>query len=182
VTGADKRRAVFLDRDGVLLRAVVRHNRPYAPTTSEEVQIIDGVPAACSELSRLGFVLILVTNQPEVARGTLSRQFVDETNEFVKKTLGLDEVCVCDHDNADHCDCRKPKPGLITAAAERMSVDLPSSIVVGDRWRDIEAGKRAGCMTVFIDYRYDEKPPERPDHAASSLAAALPWIRARLGR
>jgi len=171
------RRAVFLDRDGVLIRPIIRDRKPYAATSPQEVHIIDGVPEACAELSRLGFLLILVTNQPDVARGKISRAFVDETNAALAKVLGLDDVQVCDHDNANNCACRKPKPGLMTQAAKKLSIDLACSIAVGDRWRDIEAGRRAGCKTVFIDYGYDEALKEAPDHIASSLPAAVNWIR-----
>jgi D-glycero-D-manno-heptose 1,7-bisphosphate phosphatase len=170
------KQAVFLDRDGVLIRAVVRGNKPYAARTMDEVEIIDSAVGACAELSRLGFVLIVVTNQPDVARGKISRAFVDDVNALTIQKLGLDYAYVCDHDNADHCNCRKPKPGLMTRAAAEHGIDLASSIMVGDRWRDIEAGKNAGCKTVFIDYGYDEPLPLPPDHIAPSLAAAVAWI------
>lgn len=170
------RRAVFLDRDGVLIRAIVRDNKPYAAVSHDEVRIIEGVKEACAELSRAGFLLILTTNQPDVARRKITRQFVDEVNGRLVDELGLTDARVCDHDNADNCICRKPKPGLMTTAAADYGIDLASSIVVGDRWRDIEAGKNAGCKTVFIDYGYDEKVGKQPDHVSSSLAGATPWI------
>ena len=177
---SSQRRAIFLDRDGVLLQPIIRDRKPYAATTPAEVQVLDGVSEACAELSRLGFLLVLITNQPDVARGKTSRRFVDETNEAIARAMGLDDIQVCDHDNFDHCSCRKPKPGLIMQAAEKLSIDLAASIVVGDRWRDIEAGKSAGCRTVFIDYNYNEEIIETPDHIASSLPAALNWIRSQV--
>lgn len=174
---AASRRAVFLDRDGVLIEAVIRDRKPFAATSQADVHVIAGVPEACYTLSELGFLLVMVTNQPDIARGKISRQFVDDTNAALAARLALDAVQVCDHDNADNCACRKPQPGLITSAAKTLSIDLASSIVVGDRWRDIEAGKRAGCKTIFVDYGYDEQRPAAPDHIATSLPAAIGWIR-----
>ena len=171
------RRAVFLDRDGVLIRPIIRDGKPYSAVGPEDVHIIEGVPEACAELSGFGFLLIMVTNQPDIARGKVSREFVDETNAALAKALGLDGVELCPHDNADECACRKPKPGLMIQAADRLGIDLASSVMVGDRWRDIEAGRRAGCRTVFVDYGYDEALEEQPDHIAASLSAAVGWIR-----
>lgn len=171
---------MFLDRDGVLIHSIVRDGKPFSASMPDEVRIIRGVKDACTELSRAGFLLIMVTNQPDIARRKISREFVDETNAALARELGLDAVEVCGHDNADNCACRKPKPGLMTEAAGRLNIDLASSVVVGDRWRDIEAGQRAGCSTVFIDYGYDEALTRTPDHVAGSLAEAVPWIRAQI--
>lgn len=170
------RRAVFLDRDGVLIRTHVRDGRPYAITVGEPVEIIGGVVEACARLKQLGFVLVMATNQPDVANGLTPRSFVDETNALLAKTLGLDDVEVCFHTDADHCDCRKPEPGLLIAAAKKLGIDLARSFMVGDRWRDIEAGQRAGCRTILIDYHYTGEKVVAPDHTASSLSAALDWI------
>lgn len=170
---------MFLDRDGVLIEAQVRDNKPYAAESINDVRVIAGVREACAELKRLGFLLVLVTNQPDVARGRITREFVDEVNRRLLTELGLDAAQVCDHDDADDCACRKPKPGLMIEAAENLSIDLAASFVVGDRWRDIEAGRRAGCRTVFVDHGYDEKLSNPPDHTAPSLSAAMTWLRAQ---
>ena len=174
-----KQRGIFLDRAGVLIRAIVREKRPYAVSKMEEVQILDGVPEACATLSSLGYLLVLTTNQPDVARGKITRSFVDAVNIELSRRLNLDDVEVCDHDDGDHCICRKPKPGLMVRSAEKLSIDLASSIVVGDRWRDVEAGMNAGCKTVFVDYGYDEILKARPDHVAPSLYGAVDWIRSQ---
>ena len=178
--GGGALRAIFLDRDGVLIEAIVRGNKPYAATTPEEVHIIAGVPQACQALAALGFVLVMTTNQPDVPRGKIARSFVEDTNAALARTLGLDDVEVCYHDNADDCACRKPRPGLMVQAAQKLGLDLAGSIVVGDRWRDIEAGHKAGCKTVFIDYGYDEALTRAPDHVAPSLPAAMPWIESQV--
>jgi D-glycero-D-manno-heptose 1,7-bisphosphate phosphatase len=180
VNSALQRRAVFLDRDGVLIHAIVRDNKPYAVTLPHEIRIIDGVPDACEKLSQLGFLLVMVTNQPDVARGKVAREFVEETNAMLASKLHLDDVETCFHDNSDDCDCRKPNPGLLTAAARKLSIDLNSSIVVGDRWRDVEAGRRAGCKVIFIDYGYDEPLRSVPDHNSKSLLDAVGWIQKQI--
>ena len=175
-----RRRAVFLDRDGVLIETAVRNGKPYAITETEPAILIDGVSEACAKLKEAGFLLVLVTNQPDVARGTTSREFVERTNNTLKRTLGLDDARACCHQASDHCHCRKPKPGLLTDAAGPMAIDLAASIMVGDRWSDIEAGRSAGCKTVLIECRYDEPAAQLPDHVASSLLAAVQIGRAHV--
>ena len=169
-------KAVFLDRDGVLNRAVVRDGRPFPPSSIEEVELISGVAEACAELRAVGALLFCVTNQPDVARGTAQREEVAAINQRLQQELALDEVATCYHDDIDDCDCRKPRPGMLIDLAARHSVQLDRSVMVGDRWRDVEAGIRAGCRTVFIDYGYREDSPGTADVTAGSLADALPWI------
>jgi len=173
-----KRRAVFLDRDGVLIETAVRNGKPYAITEAEPAIVIDGVAEACARLKAAGFLLVLVTNQPDVARGTTSIGFVERTNSALKAKLGLDDARACCHQASDQCRCRKPKPGLLIDAAAPMAIDLAASIMVGDRWSDIEAGRNAGCRTVLIECHYDEQAAQSPDHVARSLLDAVPWIAA----
>lgn len=170
------RRAVFLDRDGVLNRALVRDGMPYPPANPSELEILPGVADALAQLRAAGFLLVVVTNQPDVARGTTSRAQVDEINGLLAAQLPLDEFRTCFHDDADHCDCRKPLPGALLSAAREHGIDLSASFMVGDRWRDIEAGRAAGCATVFVDYAYAERRPVQFDHAARSLADAAKII------
>ncbi|MDE2463535.1 MAG: HAD family hydrolase [Alphaproteobacteria bacterium] len=170
------RPCVFLDRDGVLIEAILRNGRPYSASTPDEVKIIPGVREACARLKVMGFLLVMTTNQPDVARGKITRRFVDETNEMLAARLGLDAVQACLHDNADRCACRKPKPGLMLDAADRLGIDLASSYVVGDRWRDVEAAKNAGCKALLLDYGYDEAIQAEPDFVTGSLASAATWI------
>lgn len=170
-------KAVFLDRDGVLNASVVRQGKPYPPAGPHELVIIPGVPEALDRLRRAGYLCVVVTNQPDVARGTLTPETLAAIHDALTAALPLDAVEVCAHDDPDGCDCRKPKPGMLTRAAKRLGLSLSDSVMVGDRWRDVEAGRRAGCRTVFIDYNYAEKRPDPPaDHAAPSLAAAVDWI------
>jgi D-glycero-D-manno-heptose 1,7-bisphosphate phosphatase len=166
------RPAVFLDRDGVISRPMIRGRRPYPPGSLAELEILPGVPAALRALKAGGYCLAVVTNQPDIARGTIPRTTVDGMNDWLKSTLPLDAVLTCAHDDADQCQCRKPLPGLITQAARELRVDCAASYLIGDRWRDIEAGRRAGCKTFFIDYGYDEQAPQLYDFRVTSLAEA----------
>jgi D-glycero-D-manno-heptose 1,7-bisphosphate phosphatase len=172
------RRAVFLDRDGVLNRAIVKDGRPYSPQSPAEVEIPDDAPAALQALRAAGLLLVCVTNQPDVARGLQRREVVETINAAVHTALPLDDLLVCYHDDADACDCRKPQPGLLLEAAGRHGIDLDASFMIGDRWKDVEAGRRAGCTTLLIDHGYSEPlPPGRPpDWTARSLAEAAAWI------
>ncbi|HUI78489.1 MAG TPA: HAD-IIIA family hydrolase [Bryobacteraceae bacterium] len=174
---APRRRAVFLDRDGVLNEAIVREGRPYPPAGLEELRIAPGATAALRKLRDAGFLLIVVTNQPDIGRGTQTRQAVDELNAAVKAALPVDEFYVCPHRGAEGCACRKPKPGLLLQAASERNIDLRGSFLIGDRWRDIDAGAAAGCRTVLIDYQYGERGPETaPDYRAGDLSDAAEWI------
>jgi D-glycero-D-manno-heptose 1,7-bisphosphate phosphatase len=174
--GEGLKRAVFLDRDGVLNRAVVRAGRPYPPAAVEEFEILPGVPEAVRRLRDAGFLLIGATNQPDVARGTQRREVVEAMNARLLAEMPIDEIRVC-YEDGDDCPRRKPNPGLLLEAAEAHGIDLSSSYMVGDRWRDVEAGRRAGCRTVFIDRGYDERRPDPPaDHTAADLATAAAWI------
>src|SRR5271157_797535 len=148
--------AVFLDRDGVINRAVVREGRPYSPARLEDVEILSGAISSIQRLAERGYVLIGITNQPDVARGTQSREVVESINAMILSRLPLREIFVCYHDNNDNCDCRKPKPGLILQAADKYGLDLSQSWMVGDRWKDVAAGRAAGLKTIFVDYHYAE--------------------------
>ncbi|MEA2327752.1 MAG: D-glycero-D-manno-heptose 1,7-bisphosphate phosphatase [Thermoanaerobaculia bacterium] len=168
-------KAVFLDRDGVINRAVVRDGKPHPPDTIEELEVLPGVPNALRKLRGAGFRLIVVTNQPDVARGTQTREAVEAMHARLTAELAVDEVVACYHDG-DGCDCRKPKPGALIAAANRHGVELERSFMVGDRWRDIEAGQRAGCRCLFVDHGYAEQQPAGSFVRVPSLAAAADWI------
>jgi D-glycero-D-manno-heptose 1,7-bisphosphate phosphatase len=166
------RPAVFLDRDGVINRAFIREGTPHPPASIRDVHILPEVPEALSALKAHGYTLIVVTNQPDVARGTSSRELVDSIHARLMRELSLDAILTCFHDNADECACRKPKPGLLFRAACDFGIDLAASFMVGDRWRDVQAGRRAGCRTFLIECDYHEKPAEFCDFRVGSLAEA----------
>jgi D-glycero-D-manno-heptose 1,7-bisphosphate phosphatase len=166
-------KAVFLDRDGVINRSIVRGGKPYAPKSFLEIEILPGVKDALIKLRNLGYLNIVVTNQPDISTGLQTIESVDLIHQHLISDLAIDAFYVCPHLDVDFCQCRKPSPGLIIDAAEELRVDVSRSYLVGDRWRDIEAGQRAGCdACFFIDYRYKEKMPCSPFTAVSSLAVA----------
>ena len=172
------RGAVFLDRDGVLNEAVVRDGQPHPPTSPADVVILPGVRAAIDAFREAGLVTVVVTNQPDIARGSTCLDDVALINRTVADALGIDVVVVCPHDDADGCVCRKPLPGMILEAAAQHGIDLTRSVLVGDRWRDVEAGRAAKVPTVFVDRAYDERQPEDADLTVAELADAVPWILA----
>lgn len=169
-------RAVFLDRDGVINRAVVRDGKPYPPASLAEMELTPGVREALQALRQAGFQLIVVTNQPDVARGTTPRAVVDEIHDYLRRTLPIDDIKVCWDPSEAGSRCYKPAPGLLLDAAAERGIDLTQSFMVGDRWRDVGAGKAAGAFTIFIEYDYQESLTERPDAIARSLPEAVEII------
>jgi D-glycero-D-manno-heptose 1,7-bisphosphate phosphatase len=172
------RPALFLDRDGVINRAVIRAGIPCPPASLNELEILPGVPAALQALKAGGYHLVVVTNQPDVARGSTSRELVCEIHAHLADTLALDAILTCFHDDSDECECRKPKPGLLLQAAREFGLDLASSFMVGDRWRDVEAGRRAGCRTFYVDQGYRESVPASWDFRVESLSQAAGMVLA----
>jgi D-glycero-D-manno-heptose 1,7-bisphosphate phosphatase len=164
LTARPAKSAAFLDRDGVLNEAVVLNGKPYPPRDLSELVITTGAPVALEELKRESLLLIVVTNQPDITRGKAGRDDVDKINARLAAILPLGAIEVCAHDDKEQCDCRKPKPGMILRARERFGVDLARSFMVGDRWRDIEAGRRAGCRTILLGNGYGEIFPWAADH------------------
>jgi D-sedoheptulose 7-phosphate isomerase len=176
-TREQNNRAVFLDRDGVLNRAVLRNGKPYPPTSLTELEITPGAKDALERLKARGYKLVMTTNQPDVSRGITKRETVDEINQRIAATVPLDNIYVCPHADEDECACRKPKAGMLQDAAKLYGIDLSSSFMVGDSWRDVEAGQNAGCQTILIDYGYEERQPNRPpDARVQSLSEATEWI------
>ncbi|CAN5884932.1 HAD family hydrolase [soil metagenome] len=168
--------AVFLDRDGVLNRTFVVDGVPHPPQRIDEFVILPGVEEACALLRRRGFRLIVVTNQPDIARGKQTFEGVARLNGALRRRLPVDDVLVCPHDNRDNCDCRKPRPGMLLAAAKAYDIDLANSTMVGDRDKDIEAGRAAGCRTVYVNGGYGRAPVPPADLTVASLREAVPWI------
>lgn len=172
-----KKRAVFLDRDGVLNHAIVKEGKPYPPKSLAELTIPSDVQEALNSLKSAGFLLIGATNQPDVSRGTTLKTTIEAINDKLLKTLPLQEIRVCYHDDKDDCACRKPAPGLLIEAAKEYNIDLQKSIMIGDRWKDILAGERAGCKTIWINHHYLETEPKNPTYVASNMTEAAMWIK-----
>jgi len=169
-------RAVFLDRDGVLTRSITRDGRPFAPTTLDKFELLPGVAEGVARLREAGFRLIVVTNQPDVATGKVRREVVEEMHARLRAWLPLDDIKVCYHADADGCACRKPRPGMLLEAAKQWAVDLGASFMVGDRWRDVSAGKAAGCRTILLECGYAERLVDAPDFVVTSFAEAVSII------
>jgi len=170
------KKAVFFDRDGVLVRSLVRDGKPYAARTIEEFEILPESGGVTRDLAEAGFPLVVFTNQPDVGNGLVERPVVEEMNRILQRTLSLTAIKVCYHSQTEGCACRKPKPGMLIEAASEFDLDLSQSYVVGDRKSDIEAGNAAGCITIFIDCGYDEPSPENPDIVVESLTEAADVI------
>jgi D-glycero-D-manno-heptose 1,7-bisphosphate phosphatase len=174
-------RAVFVDRDGVLNTAVVKQGRPHPPASAAELTFLPGVRERLAELKRLDMRVVCVTNQPDVARQTVTRDAVDEINARVRAEMPLDDLLVCCHDDKDQCGCRKPRPGLLLQAAARLDIDLRRSYMIGDRWKDVACGAAAGCTTVFVDYGYLEPyQGPAPTHTSATAADAFDYVIAQL--
>lgn len=173
IPGQAKVRAIFLDRDGVINHSVIRSGKPYPPDSLTETTIPEDVPSSLQKLKAKGFLLVVVTNQPDVAKGKQRKEVVESINQFLCSKLPIDDIFVCYHTDSDQCDCRKPKPGMLLDAAKKWNIDLAESFMVGDRWRDIEAGINAGCKSLFIDFGYDEKRPTDAHFEGKTLGEVL---------
>jgi D-glycero-D-manno-heptose 1,7-bisphosphate phosphatase len=174
-------KAVFLDRDGVINRPIIVDGKPYPPRQIADFEILPGVVQACADLKKAGYILVVVTNQPDVGRGILKKEIVEAIHETMVQQLPIDRVDVCYHAGAEFgevCECRKPQPGMLLAAAEKLAIDLTQSFMIGDRWRDVECGWNAGCRTIFIDRGYDENLRHQPDYRVSDLWEAAKLIQA----
>jgi D-glycero-D-manno-heptose 1,7-bisphosphate phosphatase len=169
--------AVFLDRDGVLNRTVVRGGVTHPPAHLGELEMLPGVPEALHRLAGSSFVLVVVTNQPDVARGAQLRERVEEINDHLRATLPIRDVLTCYHDSADACVCRKPQPGLLQQGARRWRLDVGRSFMVGDRWSDVVAGQAAGCRrSLLVETPYSGRERCAPDACVPDLPAAADWI------
>jgi D-glycero-D-manno-heptose 1,7-bisphosphate phosphatase len=165
-------RAIFLDRDGVINKALVRNSLPHPPHSLSEVVVISGVSEAIKMLKENSFEIVVVTNQPDVSRNQISKESVVGINQFLGNQLGIEHFYTCFHDDSDFCDCRKPRIGLFLQAKKDLKLNLESSFMVGDRWRDIEAGQTAGCTCFYVQYGYEEKHPDPPYFGVTSLLDA----------
>ena len=164
-----KKIAIFLDRDGVLNQTVIKKKEIASPQNLDELKILPGVKETLFTFKNYGYLLIMVTNQPDISRNRNTKKNVEEINIFLKNHLNLDDIFVCYHDDKDSCDCRKPKAGMLIKASKKHKIDLLKSYIIGDRWRDVEAGKNAECKTIFIDLKYQEKLISKPDYIVNSI-------------
>jgi D-glycero-D-manno-heptose 1,7-bisphosphate phosphatase len=164
-----KSSAVFLDRDGVINRATLLLSKPQSPKREEDIEILPGSIDACHKLRDLGFLVFVVTNQPDSARGLITKDELKSINEKILRDLPITESKICFHDYSDNCKCRKPSPGALFDLARKHNVELKSSYMIGDRWTDISAGNKAGCKTILIGNGYSEQKSEIETFRANSL-------------
>ena len=164
-----KQKAAFLDRDGVLNKTIIKSGKPFPPRLMEEIELCEGVQEAIDVLHLLKFKIIVITNQPDISRGHTTLDFVNTVHRILAQDLRIDHFYICAHDDNHKCNCRKPLPGLIKQAANELSINIEKSILVGDRWSDIEAGQAVGCRCFFINYNYKEKKPNFPYLEVNSL-------------
>ena len=172
------RRAVFLDRDGVINRTKIIEGKPYPPTSVADFTLLPGVVEACQRLKQAGLLLVVATNQPDVGRGTLRQEVVEMIHRHLCDLLPIDrvEVSYAGGDEQPPSEFRKPRPGLLLRASRELGIDLPRSYMVGDRWRDIDCGHAAGCTTLLVDYRYAEALRLPPHYKVQNLLEAADII------
>ena len=173
-----RERAVFLDRDGVLVVPEFRDGRSFAPQRVADFHLYPEAPSCVARLKAAGFKLVVVTNQPDVGDGLVELSVVEEMHQIMAAELPVDAIEACYHGHHEVCDCRKPKPGMLVRAAERFSIDCRRSFMVGDRGRDVAVGHAVGCATILIDLGYTGVDLGVPDHKVASLTEATDIILA----
>ena len=167
------RRAIFLDRDGTLNKAFIKNGLPFSPLSFSEFEILPGIKESILRLKKLNFVCLVVTNQPDVSRGKIKKNVVIQMNRLLTSEIKLDDIFVCYHDDHDNCECRKPKPGLLLDAGKKWNINLSKSYMIGDRWKDVQAGINAGCKTIFINNNYKENKEVKANFTTDTLLSAV---------
>ena len=169
-------KAIFLDRDGVINRGFVREGKSYAPLKIEDFKLLPYVKESIEKLINNGFLIIVVTNQPDISDGLLSQEVLDLMHNKLKEKLAVTDIFFCPHSKNENCECRKPKSGMIIAAAKKYKINFPKSFLVGDRASDIEAGRRVGCRLIFINRNYQEPKPISQEKTVNNLRTATNYI------
>ena len=168
------KRAIFLDRDGVINRVIMKEGKPYSPRRLSEFKLTDGIKGVLDHLKKAGFLLIIVTNQPDISRRLMTWGELDAMSDLIRNELPVDDIVVCPHDDIDECDCRKPKPGMIVESSRKWGIDIGSSFIIGDTWKDMEAGQTAGCTTIILDAPYNQDVDS--NHRIKNILATLKII------
>lgn len=171
-----KKKAIFLDRDGVINIPFVRGGKSFAPQTVSDFKFYPDVSDSLKNLKSLDYLLIIVTNQPDIGNGLVDIRVVEQMHKIIKKYLPIDHIEMCPHSQKDDCECRKPKPGMLIQSAQRFNINLRESLMIGDRWSDVEAGQKAGCKCIFIDRHYHERRPNSPYLIVQSLQEAAYYL------
>ena len=172
-----KNKAIFWDRDGIMNKVIMRNGKPSSPWKLEEFEIIPDVKECLDAFKEMGFLNIVFTNQPDISRGFLKIEDLEKMHKIILEILPIDEIKVCPHDDKDNCSCRKPKPGLILEAVKKWSIDLKKSYVIGDSWKDIGAGKAAGCKTFLLRREYNKDYQKDYDFEVDNLKKTVEIIK-----
>ena len=167
-----KSRALFFDRDGVLIRGIKKNNKLYAVNKLKELRFLPGAIKFLKKYIQK-YKIIVITNQPDVSNKKLSMDTLISMNKKMLGTKLIDDIFFCIHFPSDNCNCRKPKIGLIKIAEKKYNIDLKKSYFFGDRKSDIDAGKRSGMKTIFIDRKYSEPKPTNQNYTVNSIKNAL---------
>jgi len=171
------RKAIILDRDGIINKIVIRNGKASSPRKLGEFKFLPNIKKYLESFREMGFLNIVFTNQPDISRGLLKREELRKMHKFISEILPIDEIKFCPHDDNDNCSCRKPKPGLILEAAKKWSIDLKKSYVIGDGWKDMAAGKRAGCKTFLMRRKYNKNLQSGFDFGVNNLKEVIKIIR-----
>ena len=169
-------KAVFLDRDGVLNRVYVRDGKSYAPRNIKDFILLPYAVPSVKKLREAGYLVIVVTNQPDINNGLITRENVDKMHIQLKRKTLVNEIFLCPHSREENCGCRKPKAGMLIEAANLFHINLRKSFMIGDRASDIAAGLEAGCRTIFINRKYNETAPVTQEITFLSIKSATNYI------
>ena len=168
--------AVFLDRDGVLLRPKIINEKAYAIRKIKDFKLLPGVTKSIKKIRRYGFLVFVVTNQPDIRNNLVTENLVNRIHKKIKTKLKIDDFAICPHRQNEGCYCRKPNPGMILNLAKKYRINLKKSFMIGDRESDIKAGERANCRTIFINNNYNERKPKNQEATFDSLMLAVDYI------
>ena len=171
-----KNKAVFLDRDGIIVIPEFRNGRSYAPRTLKNFKFYKSLNVYLKRLKKLNFINIVVTNQPDVQNGVISHQMLKKMNDIILDKFFIDDIEYCIHNSGSNCRRRKPNAGMLEDAAQKWNIDFSKSFIIGDRKSDIDAGKKIGVKTIFIDHDYKERKPTNVDFISESPIAGLKYI------
>lgn len=171
-----KNKAFFFDRDGILNKSIIKNRKPYSPRIPQDLILNREVLSFIKKLKKKGFLIFVVSNQPDIKSGKLSNYSLKVMNSIIKKYFLIDEIYICPHGKNDNCECRKPKPGMLIEASKKWNIDLKKSFLVGDRWKDISAGTIMNCTTIFIDYNYDEPKPRNSNYNFINISKMIKSI------
>ena len=169
----EKNKAFFFDRDGILNKSIIKNNKPYSPRIPGQLKLNREILQFIKYLKKKNFIIIAVSNQPDIKRGKLCKFALKIINVLVKRYFLIDEIYVCEHDVSDTCNCRKPKNGMLLQAGKKWNIDFKKSYLIGDRWTDIQAGNSLYCKTIFIDYNYNEKKPKKYNYKFNLISSMI---------